>query len=384
VEKTALITWRRDLHQIPELGHQEVETAEYLAARLEAMGLQPTRLTATGMIADIDGRRPGPVLAVRADMDGLPLTEDSGEPFASRHPGVMHACGHDGHMAIVLGVAAELAQRRDFPGRVRILFQPSEERPPGGAPDMIAAGCLEGVDGILGLHVWNSLPVGTVAIRPGVMMANADTFRIVVHGRGGHGSEPQNTRDAVVIAAHIVMALQTIVSRRVNPMAPAVVTCGTLHAGTTFNIIAETAEIEGTVRTLDEETQALIIDEIRRTAELTAAIYGATAEVDYRKGYPLVRNHAGVATRWREALPPGVSVVDMDPSLGGEDFAYYLHHRPGAFLFLGARPDGEGYPHHSPHFRFSEASLAVGVEVLLAGLKALQDDPSVLKTPPNA
>jgi amidohydrolase len=382
LDTAQLIRWRRDLHQIPELAHQERETADYLEGVLRELGLNPRRLTATGMVADITGERPGPTLAVRADMDGLPLTEDSGEPFSSRHPGVMHACGHDGHMAIVLGVAATLTERRNFPGRVRVLLQPSEERPPGGAPDLIAGGALDGVDGVLGLHVWNSLPVGTAVVRPGVMMANADVFRIVVHGRGGHGSEPQNTQDAVVIAAQIVMGLQTIVSRRVDPMAPAVVTCGTLHAGTTFNIIAETAEIQGTVRTLDEGTQSLVIEEIHRVAEMTAAIYGARADVSYSKGYPLVRNHAGVATAWAEALASTVRLVDLEPSLGGEDFAYYLHHRPGAFLFLGARPDGEQYPHHSPHFRFHEDALAIGVDVLLKGLETLQQDPSPLAQTP--
>jgi amidohydrolase len=367
-----LVRWRRDLHQIPELGHEETKTAAYLVEALQGMGLAPRQVTATGLMADIVGDEPGPTVAVRADMDGLPVDEDSGEPFRSQHPGRMHACGHDGHMAIVLGVAATLAERRHFPGRVRILFQPSEERPPGGAPQLIAAGCLDGVDAVLGLHIWNSLPVGTASLEPGVVMANADAFRIAVTGRGGHGSEPHNARDAVFIAAAIVTNLQAVVSRYTNPLRPAVVTCGAIHAGTAFNIIAETAEILGTVRTLDDETKAAVRERLELVAGHTAAMYGATAVAEYQDGYPAVRNHPDVTRVWRAALADRVTLVPSEPSLGGEDFAYYLHHRPGAFLFLGAAPRGDVYPHHSPHFRFDEAALPIGVDALLAGVTALQ------------
>ena len=382
VDRNQLVRWRRALHKIPELGGQEEQTARFVEAELSNMGLKPERLTDTGMMADIEGSGSGPTILVRADMDGLPLTESSGEPFQSEHPGVMHACGHDGHMAMVLGVARWFAEHREFGGRIRILMQPSEERPPGGAPGLIQAGCLEGVDGVLGLHVWNSLPVGQVWAGAGIMMANADEFRITVHGRGGHGSEPHHTKDAVVIASQIVLALQTIVSRRVDPMVPAVVTCGSLQAGTTFNIIAETAEILGTVRTLDRDTQAVVIREMDRIVRATGDAFGAETELDYRKGYPVLINNTQVANAWcaRIAEEGVAQVTEMRPSLGGEDFAYYLQERPGAFLFLGAKPEGERHPHHSPHFRFHEDALPIGVEALVSGANLLLNHPELTAT----
>ena len=360
-----VIEYRRDLHRIPELGFHEVKTREYLYNRLREFGLDPKPAGETGLWADIEGDRPGKVIGVRSDIDGLPLPEETGLPFSSEHPGVMHACGHDAHMAIVLGLAQRLTEERSFPGRVRILFQPAEERPPGGALDLIKAGVLEGVDEVYGLHVWANLPVGIAGLRAGPMMANADQFTIRVKGVGGHGSQPQATKDAVLIAAQIVVNLQTIVSRRVRPFEPAVVTCGTIRAGHNFNIIAETAEITGTVRTFSTETQALITDEISRIAGRTAALYDASCEVEYQKGYPAVVNHERETAAWEEKLRGLVEVQEIEPDMGGEDFAYYLQHRPGAFLFLGSgQDDGESAPHHSPHFMVDERAIPLGVEVL--------------------
>jgi len=372
------ITWRRDLHQIPELAFEEVETAAYIERELERLGLKPARLGKTGLMADIEGNGAGPTVALRADMDGLPLAEDSGEPFSSRHDGVMHACGHDLHMTILLGTVRALVSRHDFPGRVRVMFQPSEERPPGGAPDLIRRGVLEGVDGVLGLHVWSGYPVGTVALKHGTMMANSDRFRIRVHGRGGHGSEPDTAKDAVLIASQIVVNLQPIVSRRVSPLEAAVVTAGTIQGGVTFNIIAEEAEVTGTVRTLNAGTQALVEQEIRVVAESTARMHGARVDVEYLHGYPAVINHASVVDGWREALAGAVHLIEPRPSMGGEDFAYYLKERPGAFAFLGAAPDGEVFPHHSPHFRASEAALPIGVTVLERGARYFLEHPERL------
>ncbi len=369
------ITWRRDLHQIPELAFEEFETADYLERELLRLGLSPVRLGKTGLMADIAGRASGPTVALRADMDGLPLVEDSGEPFSSRHEGVMHACGHDMHMTILLGAIEGLLARRDFPGQVRIMFQPSEERPPGGAPDLIARGVLEGVDVVLGLHVWSGFPVGTVGIRPGTMMANSDRFRIRIHGRGGHGSEPDTAKDAVLIASQIVVNLQTIVSRRVSPMEAAVVTAGTIRGGVTFNIIAEDAEVTGTVRTLNHGTQALVEEEIRVVAENTARMHGATAELEYMYGYPAVINHGPVVDAWRAAVGRDAHFIEPSPSMGGEDFAYYLKERPGAFAFLGAAPDTEVFPHHSPHFRVSEEALPIGVMLLERGARHFLQHP---------
>ncbi|MGC8488237.1 MAG: M20 metallopeptidase family protein, partial [Clostridia bacterium] len=244
-----LIRWRRDLHQIPELGFEEQETSRYLRDALETMGLDVEVHARTGLVAEIAGRGSGPRLALRADMDGLPLQEESGESFASRHEGRMHACGHDIHMAVLLGTAARLLKERDFPGTVRLLFQPSEERRESGARAFIDEGLLKDIDGIIGLHVWSPLPVGTVGMRPGPMMAAADGFTITVRGRGGHGSEPETAKDAVLIGSQIVVNLQQVVSRRVTPLEPCVVSVGTFQAGTASNIIAESARISGTVRT---------------------------------------------------------------------------------------------------------------------------------------
>jgi len=357
----SIIEFRRALHQIPELAFHETQTQAYVLQTLRNMGWDPRPIAGTGVVVDIDSGRPGPTVMFRADMDGLPLTEETGLAFASRHTGVMHACGHDGHMAILLGLAERLAEGAPFQGRVRLAFQPAEERPPGGALQMIEAGVLDGVDEVYGLHLWAGFPVGTIGLRPGPMMANADEFRIVVTGRGGHGSQPEATADAVLLASQIVVNLQTVVSRRVPALEPAVVTCGTIQGGHTFNIIAERAEITGTVRTFSAETQALVRQEMAHIARTTALLYGADAELVYNPGYPALINAEEPTRRWQARLREWATVVEPEPSMGGEDFAYYLHHRPGAFLFLGARPDVE-YPHHSPHFQINEDALALGVE----------------------
>ena len=361
---------RRELHRIPELGFQEYKTRDYLWARLQEIGLEPKAVGPTGIVADIAGTTAGKRFAVRADIDGLPLPEETGLPFSSEHPGVMHACGHDTHMAILLGLAQRLVNERDFGGQVRLLFQPAEERPPGGALELIKGGALEEVDEVYGLHIWANLPVGTVGLQSGPVMANADQFTIRIKGLGGHGSQPQATKDAVLIAAQIVVNLQTIVSRRVRPFDPVVISCGTIHGGHTFNIIAETAEITGTVRTFSTEVQKLIIDEIRKTASRTAALYDAKAELVYVKGYPALVNHEEQTRRWEEKLRGVVEVTHPDPDMGGEDFAYYLQNKPGAFLFLGGAPaNGKAAPHHSPHFLIDERALLLGVEVLYRALR---------------
>ncbi len=363
-----IITYRRDLHQIPELGFNERKTSGYLTETLQRLGLNTVQIADTGVMVDIVGNRPGKTIAVRADMDGLPIEEETGLPFRSQHAGVMHACGHDGHMAIALALAERLTTDHNFPGRVRIFFQPAEERPPGGAPGMIEGGCLEGVDEVLGLHLWANDPVGTVGIRAGALMANADQFTIRIQGKGGHGSEPADTKDAVLIASMIVVNLQTIVSRRLNAFDTAVISCGAIRGGSTFNIIAETAEIIGTVRTLSQQVQDKIIDEINHMAKTTAQLYGANAILTYQRGYPAVINHRESVERLEQAIVDIVDVFHPDPAMGGEDFAYYLREKPGTFFFLGCRPVNETFPHHSPHFQINETALPLGVEVLHRGV----------------
>lgn len=359
-----VVKYRRDLHRIPELAFHEFQTRDYLLEHLNTLGLTPRLIKETGIAVDIDGQGEGKHIAIRADIDGLPLAEETDLPFSSEHQNIMHACGHDGHMAIVLALADRLAAERKFRGTVRLLFQPAEERPPGGALDLIEGGVLEGIDEVYGLHLWANDPVGVVGLKGGPMMANADQFTITIKGVGGHGSQPEATKDAVLIAAQTVVNLQTIVSRRVRAFEPAVVTCGTIRSGHTFNIIAETAEVTGTVRTFSPETQSLIEEEIRRIAERTALLYDAKAVVAYEKGYPVVMNHDREAKAWAEKLRGLVEVTSPEPSMGGEDFAYYLQHRPGAFLFLGCGQEGGSPPHHSPHFMVDERALPLGVEVL--------------------
>lgn len=373
-----LVTWRRTLHQIPELGFQEFETSEYLRGVLEEMGLPIEQHAETGLVTEIDGRGRGPLIALRADMDGLPLQEESGESFSSRHDGMMHACGHDIHMAVLLGTAKRLLSRRDFPGRIRLLFQPSEEGNRSGARALIDEGALGHVEGIIGLHVWSHEQVGRVAMRPGAMMANADSFEIVVHGRGGHGSEPDTAQDAVLIGSQIVVNLQQLVSRRVTPLEPCVVSVGTFKAGSASNIIAETARLTGTVRTFSARMQDIVEREMVQIAGKTAAMHGARADVTYHRGVPAVINDAPVIDVWRSALEGVVRTSNPEPSMAGEDFSYYLNEVPGAFVFLGGRPEGDVYPHHSPHFRVSEDCLPIGVEVMTRGARALLEHPEVL------
>lgn len=370
-----IVCYRRELHQIPELGFSLPKTQAYIMDRLKEFGLSPQAISKTGVICDVSGQEPGKMVALRADMDGLPIQEDTGEPFSSNHGGMMHACGHDGHMAILLGVAQQLVKQPCFRGTVRLIFQPSEEKLPGGAPVMIRDGVLEGVSEIFGLHLWSSDEVGTVRLFSGPFMANADDFSIDIRGRGGHGSEPATTQDAVLIASQIVVNLQTIPSRRVNAFDPLIISCGTIEGGTNFNVIAETARITGTVRTLSEDIQSKARQEIIHMAKTTADLYRAQAMVLYQEGYPAVVNHTESVEKWKKALEGLVRYNEADPAMGGEDFAYYLKEIPGAFLFLGARPEGEVFPHHNPHFYINEDALPLGVEVLVrAAMTSLNQD----------
>ncbi len=368
--RAVVVQFRRDLHRIPELGFSELKTSAYLRDRLAEMGLSARPMAGTGLIADIaGGRGPGRTVALRADMDGLPVQEETTLSFPSQHQGVMHACGHDAHMAMVLAAALRLqAARDDYRGTVRVLFQPSEERPPGGALKMIAEGALDGVDEIYGLHVWATQPTGTVALSEGPQMANDDEFAIRIFGRGGHGSEPESTRDAALIAAQTIVNLQTIVSRRIPARRPVVVTCGTISAGTAFNIVAERAQITGTVRTYDEAMRARVETELRHIAVTTAQLVGADAEVVYTHGYPAVVNHATAVSKWRDALAADqwIAVSESEPKLAAEDFSYYLQKVPGAFMFVGAAPiEGEPYPQHSSHLEINEDALLVGTQALV-------------------
>jgi len=355
-----LVRWRRDFHQHPEIAFEEKRTAEVIDNFLRELGLSVRRVAGTGLVAKIEGAKKGKTVALRADMDALPLQEEGEKPFKSLHPGATHACAHDGHMAILLATAKILAKRKDIlPGCIILIFQPAEERPPGGAVKMIEEGALEGVDAIFGLHLWQPLPTGSVGLVKGAMMANSDEFTLTVRGRGGHGSMPHQAVDPILAAAQIIINVQSIVSRNVDPLKPCVVSFGTIDGGTAFNIIPDEVRLRGTVRSFDAEVQALAEKRLREIAEQTAAAFGATAFLEYKKGFPAVVNHAAaidfVADIARHVLGENC-VITIKPVMGGEDFAYYLQKIPGAFFFFGAG-DGCPFPHHHPAFDFDEGAL---------------------------
>jgi amidohydrolase len=364
-----LIALRRDLHQHPELAYRESRTAGRAAAFLEGHGFRiRTGVGGTGVFADVGGG-PGPTVLLRADMDGLPIQEASEAPYASQEPGRMHACGHDGHVAMAAVAGRVLAGRRPA-GTVRMLFQPAEEGE-AGAQTMIAEGAMDGVDVALGVHLWNELPVGTIGVKAGPLMASVDRLRIVIHGRGGHGAKPHRSADPIVAAAHVVTALQTIVSREVAPVHAAVVTIASIHAGEAFNVIPDEVVLTGTIRTFDTGLRRSMPERVTRLASGVASGLQCRAEVEVRAGNPAVINDAGIAALARRAAIRVVGeaqVVEPEPTMGGEDMACYFEKAPGCFVFVGSSNAARGLdqPHHSPRFDFDEAALLIGAEFLVA------------------
>ena len=371
-----LQTHRRELHAVPELAFKESETAEYLLERLDPLSVDrlQTDVAGTGIVADIKGGRPGRAVMVRADMDGLPITEAGDLPFRSTRRGVMHACGHDVHMAVALEVARALAgNRQHLPGMVRFVFQPAEEIA-GGAKPMIEAGVMSGIDRVVGLHVWAGLPTGQVSVRSGAMMASADWFTLIVRGKAGHGAMPDLTVDAVVIAAHIVTALQTLVSRETSPRAPVVVTLGSIYGGSAFNIIAGEVVIQGTLRTFDARLRAQLLERIAELATGIATAMRGSCEFRLESAAPPVVNDAAIAALVAEAAGDVLgtdAVVPFEPLMVGEDVAYFLDERPGCFFLLGGAPDSGPVLHHTAEFRVDERCLAIGFRVLSAAVLRL-------------
>ena len=369
-----IVELRRRLHQKPELGFREHLTAELISQKLQEWGIEhQTGIAQTGIVATIHGDKPGKVLAIRADMDALPIQEQNDVPYRSQHDGVMHACGHDGHTAIALSTAFYLSQhRQDFTGTVKIIFQPAEEGP-GGAKPMIEAGVLQNpqVDAIVGLHLWNNLPLGTVGVRNGALMAATESFRCTIQGKGGHGAIPQQTVDSILVAAHIVTALQTIVARNVSPLESAVVTVGEIHAGTAVNVIADTAYLSGTVRYFNPALGELIPQRLEQVIAGVCQIHGATYKLDYQRHYPAVINDAKIAELVRSVaegvIETPLGIVPECQTMGGEDMSFFLEAVPGCYFFLGsANPDKDlAYPHHHPRFNFDETALGMGVEIFV-------------------
>jgi amidohydrolase len=369
-----LVEWRRQLHQRPELGFREELTAEFVTQQLGKMGIRyQTGIAKTGIVATIEGHQPGKVLAIRADMDALPIQEENEVPYRSQHEGIMHACAHDGHTAIALGTADYLARHRShFRGTVKIIFQPAEEGP-GGAKPMIEAGVLKHpqVDAIIGLHLWNNLPLGTVGVRSGALMGAVECFRCTIQGRGGHGAMPHQTIDSIVVSAQIVSALQTIVARNVNPIESAVVTVGELHAGTALNVIADTARMSGTVRYFDPAFEGYFGKRIEEIVAGICQAHGATCDLDYWQLYPPVINDPQMTDLVRsvalDVLETQAGIAPQCQTMGGEDMSFFLQEVPGCYFFLGSANPAKGltYPHHHPRFDFDEAALAMGVEMFV-------------------
>jgi amidohydrolase len=371
-----LVEWRRRLHQQPELGFQEKLTSEFVSQKLQEWGIEhQTGIAQTGIVATIKGGKidSGKVLAIRADMDALPIQELNEVPYKSQHDGVMHACGHDGHTAIALGTAYYLQQhRQNFGGTVKIIFQPAEEGP-GGAKPMIEAGVLKNpdVDAIIGLHLWNNLPLGTVGVRAGALMAAVECFKCTILGKGGHGAMPHQTIDSIVVAAQIVNALQTIVSRNVDPIDSAVVTVGELHAGTKLNIIPDTARMSGTIRYFKPDLKGFFQERIEQIIAGVCQSHGASYDLEYWGLYPPTINNADMAELVRsqaeQVIETPMGVVPECQTMGGEDMSYFLQAVPGCYFFLGsANPAKDlAYPHHHPRFDFDETALPMGVEIFV-------------------
>ncbi|MBE9047956.1 amidohydrolase [Pleurocapsales cyanobacterium LEGE 10410] len=381
--QTKLIKWRRELHQKPELGFEEQITAEFIEQKLIQWKIpHQTKIAKTGIVATITSDRPGKVLAIRADMDALPVEEANEVSYRSQHPGKMHACGHDGHTAIALGTACYLNQHKDdWQGTVKIIFQPAEEGP-GGAKPMIEAGILHNpeVDAIVGLHLWNNLPLGTVGVRSGALMAAVECFRCQILGKGGHGAMPDQTVDSIVVASQIVNALQTIVSRNVNPLDAAVVTVGEFHAGTALNVIADTARMSGTIRYFNPELEDLIRERLSAIVSGICQMHGADYELNHWQLYPPTINDRAIADLVQsvaeEIVETPVGVVPECQTMGGEDMSFFLNEVPGCYFFLGsANPDrGLAYPHHHPRFDFDETALGMGVEMFVRCVEKFLND----------
>lgn len=372
-----LVADRRYLHENPELGFEEQNTMAFIVQRLESLGAEDIRsgIAGTGVTALIRGTAPGSgkCVALRADIDALPITEENDVEYVSKNPGVMHACGHDAHTTMLLGAARILLENRDtFSGTVKLLFQPSEEANGGGAKPMIEAGVLEDphVDAVFGQHVMSDHPVGQVLYTRGPLQASADTFRIMVQGKGGHGAQPHQTVDAIMVAADIVSGLRAIVSRNVDPLDPMVVSVCQFHSGTAFNIIPDTAELAGTVRAFRPENRDLAEKRMTEIAEGIAAAHGATVKVEYMRGYPPTVNDPEMADFAAQSLAKVFGeehVGETRPIMPAEDMSYFLNERPGCYFFTGCGNEEKGivWPHHHPKFDLDEDVLGLGTAALV-------------------
>ena len=368
--KDEIYAIRRHFHRYPELSFKEFNTAETISEHLDKLGISHKKgVGKTGVVGEITFG-PGPTIALRADMDALPIQEENNLDYKSLNDGVMHACGHDGHMAILLGAANALSKNSKLKkGTVRFIFQPAEEGL-GGAKNMIEDGCLDKVDEIYGLHLWNYQIYGEVGIKDGPVMASADLFDIEVSGKGGHGATPQGTVDAIVVASNLVTMLQTIVSRNTNPLESIVLSIGKIKGGHNFNIISDKVHMSGTTRAYTEENRTMIKQRMKEVIEGVSKSFGADIKLNYKDGYPPTVNHSSQVEKVLEAARSVVASGAKNPylSMGGEDFSYYLQNKPGCFFFVGSAPNENeilSTPHHCSHFNIDERALLVGASVYL-------------------
>jgi amidohydrolase len=382
-----MVEIRRFLHQHPELSFKEKNTAAYIADYYKKIGVPILeQVGGNGVVARIEGTLPGKTVALRADFDALPIQDEKDVEYRSTVPGVMHACGHDGHTATLLVLGKTLHEMRGkLSGTVVLIHQHAEEYAPGGAKPMIEAGCLDGVDVIFGTHLWSSEPLGKILYRTGPIMAAADRFEIVIKGSGGHGAQPHKTKDSIVIGAQVVSELQQIVSRRVNPIHPAVVTIGSFMADNAFNVIADSTKLIGTVRTFNPEVRDFIEEEIEQI--LKGACLSARCEYEYvyERGYPAVVNHAGetdLLIQSVDTIDEVHSVEEIEMQMGGEDFSHYLEHIKGTFFFTGAKPENVevAFPHHHPKFDINEKALLIAAKSLASATIQYQERHSVSET----
>ncbi len=376
-----LIRWRRHLHQHPELSFEEHETSRFVTERLsEIPGMEISHPAATSVVGVLKGARSGRILAIRADMDALPITEENEIPFRSERPGAMHACGHDGHTAMLLAAARAFGTlRKEWPGEIRFLFQHAEELFPGGGEEMVGAGVMDGVDAVIGTHLWAHVPAGRIAVTYGPMMAAPDVFHIRITGRGGHAARPQSSVDVIVLASQVVQNFQMLVSRETDPLDSLVVSVTQFHAGTAHNVLPGTVELNGTVRTFNAELRKRIPERMEAILAGLTSAHRASYEFRYDRGYRPVINHEGVnrVVEASAAALLGPKAVDFDQrNMGGEDFSAFQEKAPGAFFYVGAgRPGAETvYPHHHARFTIDESALVNGVEMFLTAGRHLLEE----------
>lgn len=370
-----VVRWRRHLHENPEVSFEEEKTAQFVYETLQTFpGLELSRPTTTSVLANLKGGKPGRVLAIRADMDALPIEEENTFEFVSKKKGAMHACGHDGHTAMLLGTAKILAGLKDeISGEVRFIFQHAEELFPGGAEELVSAGVVDGVDAVIGIHLWAPMEVGKIAIRAGALMAAPDTFDIKIVGKGGHAAQPNLTIDSIAVGAQVVTNLQHVVSRNTDPLDPAVLSVTKFLGGTAYNVIPGTVQLAGTVRTFSPELRASIPGLMERVVKGITEAHGATYEFRYENGYLPVINDEELTAKLKDILVEVFGnelVQEAVPTMGGEDFSAYQQKVPGTFFFVGAGNQEKGivYPHHHPRFTVDEDALPIGIKAFVSAV----------------